>query len=73
MPYMYLSQDGIYLSLKRRAEKLVSALNAMDGIECNPSNGAMYSFPRVFLPEKAVTAAKADGVAPDAMCVSKWS
>uniref|UniRef100_A0A8C2J2U3 Alanine aminotransferase 1 n=1 Tax=Cyprinus carpio TaxID=7962 RepID=A0A8C2J2U3_CYPCA len=32
---------------------------------CNPVQGAMYSFPRITLPERAINEAKAKGQAPD--------
>lgn len=47
-------ETAIYEGLKRRAEKLVTGLNAIDGISCQPAEGAMYAFPRIHdLPEKA--------------------
>lgn len=46
-------------SLGRKAKLLQNALNKLPGIKTNPSNGAMYLFPRLFLPQKAIdTAAK---------------
>jgi alanine transaminase len=33
-------------------------LNAIDGVQCNEVMGAMYAFPRVYLPEKAIREAK---------------
>lgn len=56
---------GIYDSLKRRAEKVVNTLNDLEGYSCNRSQGAMYAFPRVRLPPKAVAAAIAKGLKPD--------
>ncbi|OHT00438.1 aminotransferase, classes I and II family protein [Tritrichomonas foetus] len=44
-------------SLGRKAKLLQTALNKLPGIKTNPSNGAMYLFPRVELPEKAIEAA----------------
>jgi alanine transaminase len=32
-------RDGIYNSLKRRAEKLTKFLNSLEGVTCNPSQG----------------------------------
>lgn len=29
-------------------------LNSIDGIKCNEVMGAMYAFPRIFLPDKAI-------------------
>lgn len=52
-----------YLSLN----KLVNGLNAIDGMTCNPSEGAMYAFPRVELPPKALDEAAAIEQTPDAL------
>ncbi|CAG9462788.1 unnamed protein product [Pedinophyceae sp. YPF-701] len=52
-------------SLRRRAKMMTDAFNAMENITCVFTEGAMYSFPRLHLPAKAVEAAKAAGKAPD--------
>eukprot|EP00931_Biecheleriopsis_adriatica_P064364 TRINITY_DN3915_c0_g1_i1.p1 TRINITY_DN3915_c0_g1~~TRINITY_DN3915_c0_g1_i1.p1 ORF type:complete len:503 (-),score=85.57 TRINITY_DN3915_c0_g1_i1:89-1597(-) len=52
-------------SLKRRASQLVSTFNALPGVTCCCPEGAMYAFPRIELPERVVSAAKAAGKAPD--------
>eukprot|EP01012_Entosiphon_sulcatum_P063118 TRINITY_DN9010_c0_g1_i1.p1 TRINITY_DN9010_c0_g1~~TRINITY_DN9010_c0_g1_i1.p1 ORF type:complete len:493 (-),score=112.06 TRINITY_DN9010_c0_g1_i1:9-1487(-) len=49
--------DAIYSSLQRRAIKLVASLNQLEGVTCNPVEGAMYVFPQIRLPEKAKQAA----------------
>ncbi|KAJ5068820.1 alanine aminotransferase [Anaeramoeba ignava] len=58
-------RDGIYESLKRRSKKLGEALNKLEGVTCNVPEGAMYAFPRIRLPPKAVEAAKSKGIHPD--------
>ncbi|KAL9655751.1 hypothetical protein ABK040_004979 [Willaertia magna] len=58
-------RDTILNSLKRRAEKLVSLLNSLEGVSCQPVEGAMYAFPKIELPEKAIKKAKELGLAPD--------
>eukprot|EP00043_Microstomoeca_roanoka_P029054 m.20681 g.20681 ORF g.20681 m.20681 type:complete len:482 (-) comp8941_c0_seq1:9-1454(-) len=55
----------IYESLKRRAEMITVAFNALPGISCQPVEGALYAFPRIRLPEGAVKEAEQQGVAPD--------
>lgn len=50
-------RHGIYDSLKRRAEMLVNAFNELDGISCNITKGALYAFPCIDLPPKALEAA----------------
>ncbi|GBF93162.1 alanine aminotransferase [Raphidocelis subcapitata] len=52
-------------SLARRARMVTEAFNSLDGVSCNPTEGAMYAFPRLMLPPRAVAAAKAAGRAPD--------
>lgn len=52
-------------SLRRRAHMVTDGFNAMEGVTCNFTEGAMYSFPQIRLPPKAIEAAKAAGKAPD--------
>jgi alanine transaminase len=60
-------EKSIFNSLKRKAAMLVKALNNIEGIECNPAEGAMYVFPRlVNIPEKALVQAKDSGMTIDA-------
>ncbi|CAD0229353.1 unnamed protein product [Spodoptera littoralis] len=56
---------AILESLKERSVMIVKAFNSMKGFKCNMVQGAMYAFPRIELPEKAIAAAKAEGKAPD--------
>ena len=58
-------KNDILSSLKRRAEKLVAALNQLEGVSCQPANGAMYAFPQITLSPKAQAEAKKLGKAPD--------
>ncbi|KAK1948044.1 Alanine aminotransferase 2 [Phytophthora citrophthora] len=63
----YVAQrDGTLEALKRRALKLVEAFNELEGVTCNETEGAMYTFPSITIPPKAVEAAKEAGLAPDA-------
>jgi len=52
-------------SLKARADTLAAALDALPGVTCAPVEGALYLFPRISLPPRAVSTARAAGVAPD--------
>ncbi|KAH9713885.1 Alanine aminotransferase 2 [Citrus sinensis] len=45
---------------------LEDAFNSLEGITCNKAEGAMYLFPRIQLPEKAIKAAEAEKTVPDA-------
>eukprot|EP01090_Pellita_catalonica_P012971 TRINITY_DN2972_c0_g1_i1.p1 TRINITY_DN2972_c0_g1~~TRINITY_DN2972_c0_g1_i1.p1 ORF type:complete len:479 (+),score=88.59 TRINITY_DN2972_c0_g1_i1:42-1478(+) len=56
---------AIYDSLKRRALKLAGVLSGLSGVSCNSPEGAMYLFPQVTMPEKALAAAKEKGIKPD--------
>jgi len=58
-------KNAILTSLEKRAKKLVSVLNSLEGVSCNAANGAMYAFPQITLPPKAVEEAKKLGKAPD--------
>eukprot|EP01125_Pyxidicula_operculata_P015300 TRINITY_DN5180_c0_g1_i1.p1 TRINITY_DN5180_c0_g1~~TRINITY_DN5180_c0_g1_i1.p1 ORF type:complete len:489 (-),score=124.51 TRINITY_DN5180_c0_g1_i1:116-1582(-) len=58
-------RDQIYESLKRRAQLVVNKLNTCKGIKCNPAEGALYVFPQIELPPKAIEAAKSKSMAPD--------
>lgn len=57
--------NAIYDGLKERAQKLVEGLNSIPGISCVPAEGAMYAFPRVEVPDKAIEKAKELGTTPD--------
>lgn len=59
-------RDGILSSLARRAKTLEDAFNSLEGVTCNKAEGAMYLFPRIHLPEKAIKAAEAAKTSPDA-------
>ncbi|KAH1048269.1 hypothetical protein J1N35_039053 [Gossypium stocksii] len=63
-PYI-AERDGILSSLARRAKTLEDAFNKLEGITCNKAEGAMYLFPRINLPKKAIKAAEEVKTAPD--------
>eukprot|EP00730_Choanoeca_flexa_P014224 TRINITY_DN6140_c0_g1_i2.p1 TRINITY_DN6140_c0_g1~~TRINITY_DN6140_c0_g1_i2.p1 ORF type:complete len:605 (+),score=96.85 TRINITY_DN6140_c0_g1_i2:193-1815(+) len=56
-PLYHKETTTIFDSLKRRANILADAFNAMPGIECGQPQGAMYLFPRVALSQAAIDAA----------------
>ncbi|KAF2882326.1 hypothetical protein ILUMI_23850 [Ignelater luminosus] len=45
-------------SLKVRAKMVVDTFNSFEGFKCNTVQGAMYAFPQITLPPKAIEAAK---------------
>uniref|UniRef100_A0A3B1KJY7 alanine transaminase n=1 Tax=Astyanax mexicanus TaxID=7994 RepID=A0A3B1KJY7_ASTMX len=51
--------------LAQKAKLTEEILNTVPGIRCNPVQGAMYSFPQITLPERAIKEAKAKGQVPD--------
>lgn len=60
-------ETEIFEGLKRRSKALVDGLNAVDGIACNPAEGAMYAFPSVTLPPKALEYADKHDMTPDSL------
>ncbi|KAF9224746.1 transaminase [Gyrodon lividus] len=58
--------DTIHRVLAQRTSQMVEALNAVEGVSCVDSPGALYLYPKIELSPKAVEAAKAAGKAPDA-------
>jgi len=52
-------------SLASRALSIAKTFNSIPGMKCNAVQGAMYAFPQVLIPEKAVAKAKSLGQAPD--------
>lgn len=65
-PQFQNEKEAILSALARKAEVMVDRLNAEDGITCCPSEGAMYAFPRIHLPPRALEAAQSQGVPADA-------
>lgn len=52
-------------SLKERAELVYKTLNSFEGFKVNVVQGAMYVFPQITIPPKAVEAAKAKNMPAD--------
>ncbi|CAG9771077.1 unnamed protein product [Ceutorhynchus assimilis] len=59
-------KQAVLDSLKVRAKMVADTFNSMEGFKCNVVQGAMYAFPRIDLPQKAIEAAKKVNRAPDA-------
>ncbi|KAJ1488165.1 putative alanine aminotransferase 2 [Baffinella frigidus] len=59
--------DAIYQALKRKSQMVYAALNAVEGVSCQPLEGAMYAFPKIEISEKACGAATAKGMKPDTL------
>jgi alanine transaminase len=58
--------SGILGDLKSRSQKIRAALGELDGVTCNVVEGALYAFPSITLPPKAIEAAKKEGKTGDA-------
>lgn len=58
-------KDTLHQSMVRRAHIMTDGFNSLENVSCVFTEGAMYSFPRLHLPPKAVEAAKKAGKAPD--------
>ncbi|XP_076600466.1 alanine aminotransferase 2-like isoform X1 [Chaetodon auriga] len=52
-------------ALAEKAKLTEQVLNTVEGIRCNPVQGAMYSFPCITIPEKAIKEATDNGQQPD--------
>ncbi|XP_059223475.1 alanine aminotransferase 1 [Stomoxys calcitrans] len=62
----YLEErNGILGALKERAELVHKTLSSFEGYKVNKVQGAMYVFPQVEIPPKAIEAAKAKNMAAD--------
>ncbi|PKY03175.1 PLP-dependent transferase [Aspergillus campestris IBT 28561] len=57
--------QGIRSGLQQRALALYEAFQQMEGVECQQPEGAMYLFPAITLPPKAIEAAQAEKRAAD--------
>jgi len=56
----------IHTALRQRSQEICKAFEKMEGVTCNPAEGAMYLFPQINLPQKAIEAAKKAKRSPDA-------
>ncbi|CAK1544807.1 unnamed protein product [Leptosia nina] len=58
-------KTSVLQSLDKRAKMIAETFNQMEGFKCNIVQGAMYAFPQITMPPKAIEAAKQAGKAPD--------
>jgi len=56
---------SILQSLRRRAQIMTDGFNSCQNVVCNFTEGAMYSFPQIRLPQRAMETAKSAGKEPD--------
>jgi aspartate/methionine/tyrosine aminotransferase len=57
----------IFEALKRKSKLVSDGLNKIPGFSCQASQGAMYSFPSVTMPQGAIDDAREKGIAPDTL------
>lgn len=65
-------KNQVLADLKRKAKLVVDTFNSVEGIRTNSVAGAMYAFPRLSLPEKAIEEAKASNCPPDFYYVKEF-
>ncbi|KAK2460745.1 hypothetical protein APHAL10511_007215 [Amanita phalloides] len=58
--------DTTHEALRTRTKVMADRLNALPGMSCVDSPGALYLFPKIYLSQKAQEAARAAGKQPDA-------
>lgn len=58
-------REKIHNNMKQRGFLLYETFQKLDGIECQNPQGAMYLFPKLILPEKALIEAKKQNYLPD--------
>ncbi|KAG8144084.1 putative Alanine aminotransferase 2-like protein, partial [Naja naja] len=58
-------KESVLNNLAMKAKLTEDLFSQVPGLHCNPLQGAMYAFPRVFIPAKAIEIAKAHQMAPD--------
>ncbi|KAJ7472615.1 alanine aminotransferase [Mycena latifolia] len=58
--------DTIHAALRERTHVMAARLNALPGMSCVQSPGALYLFPKIEIPAKAMEEARKAGKEPDA-------
>lgn len=57
--------SDIMLMHQEKASMMINAFNTIDRMQCNHYTAATVIFPKIFIPEKAITEAKTAGFSPD--------
>nr|CAD7437493.1 unnamed protein product [Timema bartmani] len=58
-------KEGVLKSLAERAKMVADSFNSFEGFSCNTVQGAMYAFPQLKMPEKAIKKAESLKQQPD--------
>ncbi|KAM3919788.1 alanine aminotransferase 2 [Leptodactylus fuscus] len=64
-PQFIQEKEAVLSNLAHKAKLTEELFNQVPGIQCNPLQGAMYAFPQIFIPLKAVKEAELLQMAPD--------
>jgi alanine transaminase len=59
--------DATHAALAQRTQTMATRLNALPGVSCVNSPGALYLYPRIHLPKAAIEAARKAGKEPDTL------
>ncbi len=51
-------KSAVLADLAEKAKLTTETLNSLDGVTCNAVQGAMYAFPQIRLPKRAIEVAK---------------
>lgn len=51
-------KSSVLDALAHKAKLTEQILNSVPGIKCNPVQGAMYAFPQIFIPPRAIQEAQ---------------
>lgn len=54
----FQERTTVLANLAEKAKLTEEIFNTVPGIKCNPVQGAMYTFPQITLPQKAINKAK---------------
>lgn len=64
----YEKETSLILNnLKDRSAYMAERFNSLPGMSCQPADGAMYLFPKIDMPQKAIEAAEKEGKEADVM------
>ena len=59
--------QDLIASLAKRARLITDAFNSMEGVSCQDTDGAMYSFPKITLPAAFLELARTKNKPPDVL------
>ncbi|KAI0299399.1 transaminase [Multifurca ochricompacta] len=66
-PLWKAETDATHAALAQRTKTMAARLNALPGVSCVDSPGALYLYPRIRFPETAIEVARKAGKEPDAL------